>query len=497
MDTRSSLRRSKDTSLRYFLDPDSTQPLFEQLSTQVRDDILAGRLGRGERLPSSRTWAVHLGLSRTTVLTALDQLRAEGYIESARSSAVRVTRTLPEDALRRPANARVGPAAQRAKPIAPANTITWPAPRNHGAPHAFQLAVPALDRFPCREWSRVAARIWRKPPLALLNYPQPGGYPPLRRAIAEYLSFERGVRCEPEQVVITAGSQQALHLAAQVLLKPCSGVWMENPGYYAARLAFERAGARVHAVRVDAEGIDVEAGIRKAPDAAMAYVTPSHQCPLGCRLSLDRRLALLRWAGQAGAWLIEDDYDSEFRYTGRPLAPLHALDGGRCVLYVGSFSLALCPALRLGYMVAPPAVVDAFLSARALADWNSPAVDQAVLAEFIGSGMLARHLRRMRALYSERQQELISEVGRKLGDWMRMEPQAAGLHVPGWLGGISEARVMRVANDAGVELRPMSMYHVGKAASDAVLFGFAPFDAAAIRDGVTRLQNSLRHLPMA
>jgi GntR family transcriptional regulator/MocR family aminotransferase len=355
------------------------------------------------------------------------------------------------------------------------------------------MAVPALDAFPSGDWARLSTAIWRKPPLALLNYLPPGGYPPLRRAIAGYLAAERGVRCEPEQVIITAGSQQALHLVAQLLLKPRDSVWMENPGYYAARLAFERAGAKVHPIEVDCEGIKVESGIRAAPQAAVVYVTPSHQCPLGCRLSLERRLALLGWAGPAGAWVIEDDYDSEYRYTGRPLASLHALDDGRRALYIGSFSLVLYPSLRIGFIVAPPALADAFLSARALADWNSSAMDQAVLARFIDDGLLVRHLRRMRVLYAERQRMLLAQAESSLGHWLQPERQPAGLHMVGWLKKLTEEKMMHAAGLAGVELRPMSMYRVGPADRHAVLFGFAPFDSAATRNAVSRLRRSLLH----
>ncbi len=478
----------------YILDPQSSIPLFEQLYQQVRDDVVTGRLQRGGRLPSSRAWAARLGVSRTTILTALDQLRAEGYIESRPASGVRITSKLPEDSQRRAPAPSGSTRPSATHPPARLNSMAWPEPRNYGPPRPFQMAIPALDAFPCRDWARLSTAIWRKPPLELLNYPGPGGYPPLRRAIAEYLAAERGVRCDAEQVIITAGSQQALHLAAQVLLKPRDNVWMENPGYYAARLAFERVGAKVHAIEVDDEGINVNAGIRAAPQAALVYVTPSHQCPLGCRLSLERRFALLRWAGPAGAWIIEDDYDSEYRYTGRPLASLYALDEGRRVLYVGSFSLMLYPSLRIGFLVAPPALVDAFLSERALADWNSSAVDQAVLARFIDRGLLVRHLRRMRVLYAERQGILLREAEGSLGRWLQPEKQPAGLHVVGWLKKLTEKRMMQAATLAGVELRPMSMYSAGPPKRDAVLFGFAPFDAEATRDAVSRLRNSLARL---
>jgi GntR family transcriptional regulator/MocR family aminotransferase len=469
-------------------------PLFDQIYRQVRDDILAGRLKPGARLPSSRAWAAKLGVSRTTILTALDQLRAEGYIESQRASAVRISRQLPDDARRRSPVRPANPSASAIPPPVRAKLLAWSRPRNYGSPQPFQIAVPALDVFPCKQWARLSAAAWRKMPLELLNYPPAGGYPPLRRAIAEYLGAERGVRCDAEQVIVTAGSQQALHLAAQVLLTPRDRVWMENPGYYAARLAFERTGARVQPVDVDRDGIDVEAGIRAAPHAALAYVTPSHQCPLGCRLSLERRLALLAWAAPARAWIIEDDYDSEYRYTGRPLASLHALDEGRRVLYVGSFSLMLYPSLRIGFIVAPPALVDVFLSAHTPADWNSSAIDQAVLAQFIDRGLLVRHLRRMRVLYGERQHSLLMEAERMLGPWVELERQPSGLHVVGWLTKVSEKKMMQAARNAGVELRPLSMYCVDPPKREAVLFGFASFNAEATHDAVARLRQSLRSL---
>jgi GntR family transcriptional regulator/MocR family aminotransferase len=469
-------------------------PLFEQIYRQVRDDILAGRLKSGAKLPSSREWATRLGVSRTTIITALDQLRAEGYIESQRASAVRISRQLPEDSRRRAPVPLNNPSSSAIRPPARPRALAWPDPRNYGAPQPFQIAVPALDAFPCKQWARLSAAAWRKMPLELLNYPKAGGYPPLRRAIAEYLGAERGVRCDPEQVIVTAGSQQALQLAAQVLLTPRDRVWMENPGYYAARIAFQRTGARVHAVDVDSDGIDVEAGVLAAPRARLAYVTPSHQCPLGSRLTLERRLALLAWAAPAGAWIIEDDYDSEYRYTGRPLASLHALDEGRRVLYVGSFSLMLYPSLRIGFIVVPPVLVDTFLSARALADWNSSTIDQAVLAQFIDRGLLVRHLRRMRVLYAQRQHTLLMEAARMLGPWVELEKQPSGLHVVGWLTRVSEKTMMQAARMAGVELRPMSMYCVDSPKREAVLFGFASFNAEVTHDAVFRLRQSLRSL---
>ena len=295
-----------------------------------------------------------------------------------------------------------------------------------GTSRAFRPGMPAFDGFPFEEWSRYVARRWRNPATDLLGYGDAAGYRPLREAIARHLAVARGVRCDAGQVVIVAGSQQALDLAARVLLDPGDAVWIEEPGYLGARAALAAAGAKLVPVPVDAEGLDVAAGVALQRAAAMAYVSPSHQYPLGVTMSLSRRLALLEWARAAGAWVLEDDYDSEYRYAGRPLAALQGLDGDGRVIYLGTFSKVMLPSLRLGYLVLPPDLVDAFVAARAIADRHSPSVEQAALADFIVDGQLDRHIRRMRMLYAERQAALVDAAKRELAGVLDVPASDAG-----------------------------------------------------------------------
>lgn len=304
---------------------------------------------------------------------------------------------------------------------------------NEGPPRAFRPDVLALDEFPVALWSRLVGRRWRAATVAQLDYADPAGHGPLREAIASYLGAARGVRCAPAQVLITSGSQQGIDLAARALLNPGDPVWVEEPGYRGAKAALSAAGVSLHPVPVDDEGLRVDAGAAACPRARMAYVTPSHQYPTGATMSLARRLALLDWARRAGAWIVEDDYDSEYRYAGRPLPALQGLDTSGRVVYVGTFSKVLFPALRLGYVVAPDALIDAFARMQALVNRQIPTLDQAVLADFILDGHFARHIRRMRQLYAARQAALVEAVRRDLGDVIEVRSAEAGLHVVGWL----------------------------------------------------------------
>jgi len=325
-----------------------------------------------------------------------------------------------------------------------------------------------------------------------LEYGDPAGYAPLRDAIAEYVRVARGARCLAGQVIVTGGSQQGVDLAARVLLDPGDAVWMEDPGYTGARTALLAAGARLVPVPVDADGLAVDQAERMAPDARMAYASPSHQFPLGVTMSAGRRLALLRWAARAGAWVLEDDYDSEFRYDARPLASLQGMDEEGRVIYVGTFSKTLFPALRLGYLIVPPELVEAFRAARAVSDRHSPTMDQAVLADFLAGGHFARHVRRMRRLYAERQDVLVDAVRRGLGDRLRVVPSAAGMHLVGWLEhGQDDAEVSARAAALGVEAAPLSRYAMKRPERGGLLLGWAGYAPEAIREGVERLGAAL------
>jgi GntR family transcriptional regulator/MocR family aminotransferase len=296
----------------------------------------------------------------------------------------------------------------------------------------------------------------------------------------------------PEQVIVVSGSQQALDLSARVLLDPGDAVWVEDPGYMGARGALSGAGARLVPVPVDEEGLEVAKGIEREPGARLACVTPSHQYPLGVTMSLGRRLELLGWAGRSGAWVIEDDYDSEYRYTGRPLEALQGLDTGGRVLYVGTFSKVLFPALRLGYLVVPPDLVDAFASARELTDRHPPTVEQAVLAGFIDEGHFVRHLRRMRALYARRQAALVEEAAHELPGLLDVGPAAAGLHLVGWLPeGEDDREASRRAANRGVEAPPVSLYGAELRVRGGLMLGYAAVAEREMRGGVRRLAEAL------
>jgi GntR family transcriptional regulator/MocR family aminotransferase len=326
-----------------------------------------------------------------------------------------------------------------------------------------------------------------------MDYGDPAGYRPLREAIAGYLRNARAVACTADQVMVVSGTQHALDLAARVLLDPGETAWVEDPGYIGTRSALMGAGVRVKPVPVDSEGFNVARAERHHPGARLCYVTPSHQYPLGVTMSLPRRLALLDWARRCNAWIVEDDYDSEFRYAGRPLAALQGLDRDQRVLYVGTFSKVLFPALRLGYLVAPPDLIGAFVAARALADHHPPSLTQAILADFIADGHLARHVRRMRTLYAERQLALLRAVRRELGGCLSVAAAEAGLHVVGWLAdGVDDRAASRRAAACGVEAPPLSAYRLEQGQRGGLLLGYAATSPRQIRDGVRGLAAALR-----
>ncbi len=390
------------------------ESLQQWLYVELRRAILEGRLARGGRLPASRDLARQHGVSRGTVVNVYEQMRAEGYLTSRVGSGTLVNERLPEDLL----------AAAPADSTPSEQVHVAPMQR---APRPFHPNVPALTHFPVETWARIASRRLRRMTPAMLAGGDPRGYPPLRTAVAEYLGSSRGVRCTAERVVITSGVQQSLDLLARLVSGPGKKVWMEDPGYFGATDVFRHAGAEIVAVPVDAKGLQVAEGRRLAPDAVAAYVTPGHHFGLGVALSAPRRFELLTWARQAEAWVIEDDYDSEYRFAGRPAPALQAIDEAGRVIHLGTFNKTLFPALRLGYAVLPEALLEAFLRLRFETDRHPPAVSQAVLADFISEGHFARHLRRMRELYAERLEALQDDARRFLAGVAEIPPIQAGL----------------------------------------------------------------------
>jgi GntR family transcriptional regulator/MocR family aminotransferase len=475
-------------------------PLHRQLYDGLREAILSGRLRPGVRLPSTRALAVDLGASRNTVLAAFGQLLAEGYLEGRVGAGTTVASTLPETLLRAHPEAagteRPGRRPRLSRRGALLVRTRAAFARGAATAHPFRPGLPGLEFFPFDLWTRLLARRWRRVPRQLLDYGDPAGHAPLREVIAAYLGEARAVRCDAGQVIVVTGAQQAVDLAARVLLDPGDTAWVEDPGYPGARGALIAAGIRLAPVPVDAEGLVVRRGAQRAPRARLVYVTPSHQYPLGVTMSLNRRLALLEWASRSGAWILEDDYDSEYRYSGRPLAALQGLDTVGRVIYAGTFSKVLFPALRLGYLVVPPDLVDAFVAARALADRHSPSVTQAALADFIDAGHFARHVRRTRALYAERQAALVGAVRRTLGGLLEVTPAEAGMHLLGWLpDGVDDREAARAALAREVDAPPLSSFRARISRDEergGLVLGYAAYTPREIDDACLRLAAALR-----
>ena len=482
------------------LNRSSETSLHRQIYDRVREAILSGQLAPGMRLPPTRELASELGVARNTVMNAFDQLHAESYLERRIGDGTYVSRELPDDLLR----VKDAHRAERLHRQHGSSLSKWGAtvasiptrPGQYaGRPRPFRTSTPALDAFPYKLWGRLLSERWNRSAEKLLPYGNSAGYLPLREAIAAYLSTMRGVRCTPDQLIIFNGSLHALEIATRLLVEPGDAVWIEDPGFLGARAALMAAGARLIPVPVSANGLDVAAGIARCSAPRLIYVTPSHQYPLGMTLPLSERLAVLKLAAKSGAWIIEDDYDSEFRYNGRPLAALQGLDNEQRVIYMGTLSKVLFPALRIGYVVAPADLVAAFVRARSLSGHQSPALEQAVLADFIRDGHFARHIRRMRSLYAERQATLVRAGKQELHGLVELMPSDAGMHLMGWLqNGIDDQTAVAAAAAHGVEVTPLSSYCIEARAQGALRLGYTGYTPREIWAGVRRLAKALQTL---
>ncbi|TDJ20977.1 MAG: PLP-dependent aminotransferase family protein [Gammaproteobacteria bacterium] len=473
-------------------------PLFRQLDNQIRQAILSGRLPLGTRLPSSRVLARDVGVSRLTVVNAFQQLIAEGFLEARRGAGSFVASGLPESLPLIPADpgdgaqtpGRHGPRLSRR-----GKSLAAGADRPTPGTSPFAPNQPAYEEFPFSKWSRLWSRCWRQPAMDMLNYGDPLGYGPLRREIALYLADARGVRCEASQVIIVSGAQKAIGLAAMILLDPGDSVWMEDPGYVTMRELMRAYGARVVAVPVDRDGLDVKSGIAMAPAARMAVVTPSRQYPLGVLMSLPRRLELLEWAQTNRAWIIEDDYDSEFRFAGRPLASMQSLDRAGRVIYIGTFSKVLFPSLRIGYLVVPADLVDATSMACQVIDKAAPTIPQVVLAEFMAEGHFATHIRRMRSIYRERHDVLIDASQRYLAGLLNVRATDSGMNVIGWLSnGIDDREAQGRARADGIVTNRMSYYYADAPPRSGLHLGFCNTPPAEMSRYVQKLAEGLESL---
>ncbi len=483
------------------VDASLATPLYQQLYEGLRNTILTGQLQAGWRLPSTRALTTDLGISRATVQLAFEQLIAEGYLEGRSGSGTYVSAALPTEGFlstavqtnRTQLLTQDRAISQRASVIMTSPYIGPPL-RIPGKswPRAFRVGQPAYDAFPHKTWESLLVRSWRQMPQDLLTYHRVAGYLPLREAIAEYLATARGVRCTARQVIIVCGSQQGIDLTARVLLDPGERVWIEDPGYTGARGAFLAAGARLVPVPLDAEGMVVDLGKARDPDARIAFVTPSHQFPMGMTMSLVRRISLLEWARTAGAWILEDDYDSEFRYVGRPLAALQGLDTTDRVIYLGTFSKVLFPALRLGYLVVPPDLVSAFVRAHLFTTVHLPLLEQIALAAFLSEGHFTRHIRRMRQLYHERQELLLEGARQELTGLLDVQPNPAGMHLIGWLPHNRDDRqITYAAASAGVDVMPISHYCLETHERPGILLGYTAVGREEMQAGVRSLARVL------
>jgi GntR family transcriptional regulator / MocR family aminotransferase len=481
------------------IDSRSKTPLYRQMYDWFRGTIIDGRMRPGQRVPSTRSLSAELKISRIPVLNAYEQLLAEGYFETFVGAGTCVARSIPDDALRpqtaksrkelQPSAGSTGPRRMSRRGFELTNA---PAQPWFDVSGAFRVSLPALDQFPIGVWSKLVARHSRNPPRGIMAYGDAMGYPPFREAIAEYLGAVRSVRCEPSQILVTTGSQQALQLAAQILLDPDDRVWMEEPGYLGARQAFVTVRAQLIPVRVDHDGMEVAEIIRRGGTARAVYVTPSHQYPMGTTMSATRRMLLLNWAARSGAWIIEDDYDSEYRFGSRPIASLQGLDTDARVIYVGTFSKVMFPALRLGYVVVPKDLVPAFSAARDAADIFSSTLYQAVMTDFIREGHFARHIRRMRMLYMDRRSTLIKAIQSQMGDLLEVIGDAAGMHLLALLPpGMNDVKVSRHAAQRRISVMPLSSCCLEPPARGGLILGYGGVNPHQIYDGIRRLRMSV------
>ena len=463
-------------------------PAYRWLYAALRADILAGRLRPGSRLPATRDLAGQYKLSRGTVLSAFEELKSEGYLHGSAGSGTYVSSVLPEHLLQvtAPHSQERPSQKQTPRPLSVYGQRVQPFANLESRPtRAFRANLPALDLFPAQIWTRLAERRLRHLSIPQLLGCDTMGYLPLRTAIAAYLNASRGTQCEPEQVMIVSGTQEALDLAGRMILNPGDSVCMEDPGYPGAAMAFEALGAKICPVSVDDEGMRIPA----ARKTKLVYITPGHQFPLGVTMSLARRLQLLDWARRSRALIFEDDYDSEFRYSGRPIPALQGLDRQGLVLFAGTFSKVLFPGLRLGYLVLPSDLIDSFAAAKSVLNRHAPPFEQTVLCDFMVEGHFERHLRRMREVYSERLSTLLDAARRKLAGLLQLSDVEAGLQTVGWLQqGIKSKVARRAAELRKVEVTPLLVERQG------LQLGFAAVNPQEIKRGVHQLAVALEQL---
>src|SRR5438105_2597284 len=475
------------------IDRRASKPLYQQIYDSFRSRIIRGELRAGDLVPSSRELARESRISRLPVLTAYSQLLAEGYFESLIGAGTFIASSLPSRTNAQ--TTKYSPSVSREKrrisaraaALPPYERPSWA--ENLGP---FQVGQPDLHKFPIEIWLKLVARYSRRMRVKALQYGDAMGLPQLREAIAAYVRTSRGVRCEAEQIMIVSGSQQALDLATRVLLDAGTAAWVEEPGYWLVHRVLQSAGCRAVPAPVDSNGLIVAAGIKLNRNARAAFVAPSHQYPLGVTMSATRRLELLEWAERAGAWIIEDDYDSEYRYDTMPIASLQGLDINGRVIYIGSFSKVMFPSLRLGYLVIPADLVERFAAMREAMDICPADIAQAVTAEFIREGHFARHVRRMRPIYAERRRVLVAEIQQQFGDRATVLGDEAGLHLAVVLRRLqNDAKIAAKAAKESLWLSALSGLYLGSVRQQGFILGFGNTNLPQIAPAVRQLKKLL------
>jgi len=474
------------------VDRSAGTPLHQQVYDGYREAILRGDLQPGQKIPSSRELASEISVSRFPVLHAYAQLLAEGYFESQAGSGTFISATLPEQMMSSDRRGGSRKAALSGRRTVSSRTALFPrfvAEEHARGWGAFGIHQPAFDQFPFQIWSALVARQSRNPHASAIHNINPLGSERFRDEICAYLRTSRAVKCDPAQIMIVSGSQQALDITARVLLEPGDAVLVEEPGYGLERALLRASGCRLKLVPVDHEGMDVAQGIKLYRGAKAAFVTPSHQYPLGSTMSATRRLLLLNWAQSSGAWIIEDDYDSEYRFDTKPIASLQGLDVNSRVIYIGTFSKILFPSLRIGYIVIPRDLVDHFVAVRFSMDIFPPYLFQEVLADFMSLGHFGRHIRKMRQVYSARRSVLIACLQTEFGDQLPVHGAAAGMHLTVTLPhGLDDREIAARAVSDRLWLLPLSPTYAGKKARNGFVLGFGSTANEQIPSAVKRMR---------